>query len=99
MILRGFEVTGQRTVDNFIQPGDADNVNETIIDRIEISKGPNAILSPAGAPGADSDSNSDSDSSSPPAGTATTSRRMMRSANHPAFHHSSNATTHVVTKG
>src|SRR5688500_8249008 len=51
MILRGFEVTGQRTVDNFIQPGDADNINEVVIDRIEIAKGPNAILSPAGAPG------------------------------------------------
>jgi len=51
MILRGFESNGQRTVDNFLQPDDADNVDEVIIDRIEISKGPNAILSPAGAPG------------------------------------------------
>ena len=30
---------------------DADNVEESIIDRIEVTKGPNAILSPAGAPG------------------------------------------------
>jgi iron complex outermembrane receptor protein len=51
MILRGFESNGQRTVDNFLQPEDADNVDEVVIDRIEISKGPNAILSPAGAPG------------------------------------------------
>jgi iron complex outermembrane recepter protein len=51
LILRGFEVTGQRTVDNFLQPGDADNINEVVIDRLEVSKGPNAILSPSGAPG------------------------------------------------
>ena len=51
MILRGFESNGQRTVDNFLQPDDADNIDEAIIERIEISKGPNAILSPAGAPG------------------------------------------------
>src|SRR6478609_4010566 len=40
MIIRGFET----------QNG-ADNVEESIIDRIEVTKGPNAILSPAGAPG------------------------------------------------
>ncbi|MCC5024973.1 MAG: TonB-dependent receptor plug domain-containing protein [Candidatus Synoicihabitans palmerolidicus] len=51
MIIRRFEASGQRTVDNFIQPSDADNVDETIIERIEVTKGPNAILSPAGAPG------------------------------------------------
>ncbi len=51
MILRGFESNGQRTVDNFLQPEDADNIDEVVIDRIEIAKGPNAILSPAGAPG------------------------------------------------
>jgi iron complex outermembrane receptor protein len=51
MILRGFESNGQRTVDNFLQPDDADNISEAIIDRLEISKGPNAILSPAGGPG------------------------------------------------
>jgi iron complex outermembrane receptor protein len=51
MILRGFESNGQRTVDNFLQPDDADNIDEVLVDRIEIAKGPNAILSPAGAPG------------------------------------------------
>ena len=52
MIIRGFETqSGARTVDNFLQSADADNVEESIIDRIEITKGPNAILSPAGAPG------------------------------------------------
>jgi iron complex outermembrane receptor protein len=51
MILRGFESNGQRTVDNFLQPDDADNIDEVVVDRIEITKGPNAILSPAGAPG------------------------------------------------
>jgi len=51
MILRGFESNGQRTVDNFLQPADADNIDEVVIDRIEIAKGPNAILSPSGAPG------------------------------------------------
>ncbi len=51
VILRGFESTGQRTVDNFLQPGDADNINEAVIDRIEVTKGPNAILQPSGAPG------------------------------------------------
>ena len=52
MIIRGFETQGgARTVDNFLQSADADNVDESIIDRIEVTKGPNAILSPAGAPG------------------------------------------------
>lgn len=52
MIIRGFETQGgARTVDNFLQSADADNVDETVIDRIEVAKGPNAILSPAGAPG------------------------------------------------
>lgn len=52
MIIRGFETqNGARTVDNFLQSADADNVEETVIDRIEVSKGPNAILSPSGAPG------------------------------------------------
>lgn len=51
-IIRGFETqAGARTVDNFLQSADADNVEESIIDRIEVTKGPNAILSPAGAPG------------------------------------------------
>jgi iron complex outermembrane receptor protein len=52
MILRGFETqAGPRTVDNFLQPADADNIEEAIIERIEIAKGPNAILAPSGAPG------------------------------------------------
>lgn len=52
MIIRGFESqNGARTVDNFLQPADADNIDETAIDRLEIAKGPNAILSPSGAPG------------------------------------------------
>ncbi len=51
-IIRGFETqAGARTVDNFLQSADADNIEESIIDRIEVTKGPNAILSPAGAPG------------------------------------------------
>ncbi len=48
-IIRGFESNG-RTVDNFFQSG-ADNFDEALIDRIEVSKGPNAILAPAGVPG------------------------------------------------
>lgn len=52
MIIRGFETqNGARTVDNFLQSADADNVEDTVVDRIEVSKGPNAILSPSGAPG------------------------------------------------
>lgn len=52
MIIRGFETqAGARTVDNFLQSADSDNVVESVIDRIEVSKGPNAILSPSGAPG------------------------------------------------
>lgn len=52
MIIRGFETqNGARTVDNFLQSADSDNIDESVIDRIEVTKGPNAILSPAGAPG------------------------------------------------
>lgn len=51
MILRGFESNGQRSVDNFLQPSDADNIDEAVIDRVEVTKGPNAILSPSGSPG------------------------------------------------
>lgn len=52
MIMRGFETqNGARTVDNFLQPADADNIEEAVVERIEVSKGPNAILSPSGAPG------------------------------------------------
>ncbi len=50
-IIRGFEANGGRTVDNFLQANSSDNFDEVLIDRIEISKGPNAILSPAGVPG------------------------------------------------
>lgn len=53
-IIRGFENVA-RTVDNFVQgqgiAGSAGNYDETLIERIEVTKGPNAILSPAGAPG------------------------------------------------
>jgi iron complex outermembrane recepter protein len=48
-IIRGFESNG-RTVDNFFQAG-ADNYEEALIERVEVFKGPNAILSPAGVPG------------------------------------------------
>jgi iron complex outermembrane receptor protein len=52
MIIRGFETqNGARTVDNFLQSADSDNIDESVIDRIEVTKGPNAILSPSGAPG------------------------------------------------
>jgi iron complex outermembrane receptor protein len=52
LIIRGFETqNGARTVDNFLQSADADNVEEAVIERIEVTKGPNSILSPAGAPG------------------------------------------------
>ncbi|MDQ5979114.1 MAG: iron complex outerrane recepter protein, partial [Verrucomicrobiota bacterium] len=52
MIIRGFETqAGARTVDNFLQSADSDNIVEAVVDRIEVSKGPNAILSPSGAPG------------------------------------------------
>ena len=52
MIIRGFETqNGARTVDNFLQPADADNIDEAVVDRVEVAKGPNAILSPSGAPG------------------------------------------------
>jgi len=48
--IRGFENTGGRTVNNFADTGNH-NFDEALIERIEISKGPNAILSPAGQPG------------------------------------------------
>lgn len=53
-IIRGFENVA-RTVDNFVQgqgiAGSGGNFDEALIERIEVTKGPNAILSPAGAPG------------------------------------------------
>lgn len=48
-IIRGFESNG-RTVDNFFQDS-ADNFDEALVERIEVTKGPNAILAPAGVPG------------------------------------------------
>jgi iron complex outermembrane receptor protein len=48
-IIRGFESEG-RTVDNFLD-STAPNFEEALIDRIEVSKGPNAILAPGGVPG------------------------------------------------
>jgi len=50
VVLRGFEAFAPRTVDNFADLG-VDNIEEALIDRMEVSKGPNAILSPAGSPG------------------------------------------------
>lgn len=47
--IRGFENDG-RTIDNF-SSGFQANLNPLLIDRVEIVKGPNAILSPTGAPG------------------------------------------------
>jgi len=47
--IRGFENNG-RTVDNFGDLGFY-NFNEALIERVEVSKGPNALLSPAGNPG------------------------------------------------
>ena len=49
MIIRGFQNDG-RTVDNFVNAS-GQNYDEALVERIEVSKGPNAILSPAGAPG------------------------------------------------
>ncbi|BET69451.1 TonB-dependent siderophore receptor [Opitutales bacterium ASA1] len=48
-IIRGFESDG-RTVDNF-RDSTGLNFPEAIVDRIEVTKGPNAILSPGGVPG------------------------------------------------
>src|SRR5258708_11797012 len=47
--IRGFENNG-RTIDNFATSFQA-NINPELIERIEIVKGPNAILAPTGAPG------------------------------------------------
>jgi len=47
--IRGFENFG-RTVNNFGDSG-AHNFDEALVERIEVSKGPNAILSPGGNPG------------------------------------------------
>ncbi|WP_082780706.1 TonB-dependent siderophore receptor [Cephaloticoccus primus] len=50
IMIRGFESAFSRTVDNFGDIG-AHNYDESLIERIEVSKGPNAILSPGGPPG------------------------------------------------
>jgi len=47
--IRGFESDG-RTIDN-LKTGFQANLNPTLYERIEIVKGPNAILAPTGAPG------------------------------------------------
>ncbi len=47
--IRGFQVEGQ-TVDGFYSGAQA-NVDPVFVERLEIVKGPNAILAPAGVPG------------------------------------------------
>jgi len=49
-VMRGFEVYGN-TIDNFTLGGIAASLDPAIIERVEILKGPNALLSPSGAPG------------------------------------------------
>jgi len=49
MTIRGFETNGRNT-DNFSSTFQA-NLDPDLIDRIEIVKGPNAILAPTGSPG------------------------------------------------
>jgi len=47
--IRGFQVEGQ-TVDGFYSDAQA-NLDPVFVDRIEVVKGPNAILAPSGVPG------------------------------------------------
>lgn len=47
--IRGFQVEGQ-TIDGFYSGAQA-NVDPVFVDRLEIVKGPNAVLAPAGVPG------------------------------------------------
>jgi len=49
-VMRGFEVYGN-TIDNFTLSGIQSPLDPVIIERVEILKGPNALLSPSGAPG------------------------------------------------
>jgi len=49
LMIRGFSVNN-KTMDNFIYPVSIPT-DDTNIERIEISKGPNAILAPGGSPG------------------------------------------------
>ncbi len=47
--IRGFQSDGQR-IDNFSAPAQV-NLDPVFIERIEVVKGPNAVLAPAGVPG------------------------------------------------
>jgi len=49
LTIRGFQVAA-KTVDNFAYASNGP-FDDTVIERIEISKGPNAILAPGGSPG------------------------------------------------
>jgi len=49
LTIRGFQVTA-KTLDNFAYATNGP-IDDTIIERLEISKGPNAILAPGGSPG------------------------------------------------
>jgi iron complex outermembrane recepter protein len=49
-VIRGFESIDGRVVDNF-QTGFQANFDPAFLDRVEVVKGPNSILSPTGAPG------------------------------------------------
>jgi iron complex outermembrane recepter protein len=49
-IIRGFESIDGRVVDNF-QTGFQANFDPQFVERVEVVKGPNSILSPTGAPG------------------------------------------------
>jgi len=48
--VRGFEVVGV-TVDNFTPGANDQSFDTEVIDRVEVIKGPNAILAPSGPPG------------------------------------------------
>lgn len=47
--IRGFQSDGQR-IDNFSSPSQV-NLDPVLVERIEVVKGPNAILAPSGVPG------------------------------------------------
>lgn len=47
--IRGFQSDGQR-IDNFSAPAQI-NLDPVLVERIEVVKGPNAVLAPAGVPG------------------------------------------------
>lgn len=49
-VIRGFESIDGRVVDNF-QTGFQANLDPQFVERVEVVKGPNSILSPTGAPG------------------------------------------------